>query len=106
MHTVDRLCIVRSLPLGPDGGAAFWDMIFRGAADWGLLRPWAIHQGWHFASMAGWHGWLAIHQGWLASTIHQGWHPPSIRTGSLLCTWLCTHKTNSQKAGVCFESLG
>lgn len=25
-----------SLPLGPDGGAAFWDRIFRDAADWGL----------------------------------------------------------------------
>ena len=26
-----------SLPLGPDGGAAFWDFLFRDAADWGLL---------------------------------------------------------------------
>ena len=25
-----------SLPLGPDGGAAFWDRIWRDAADWGL----------------------------------------------------------------------
>ena len=25
-----------SLPLGPDGGAAFWDRVFKDAADWGL----------------------------------------------------------------------
>ena len=25
-----------SLPLGEDGGAAFWDKIFKDAADWGL----------------------------------------------------------------------
>lgn len=26
-----------SLPLGPDGGEAFWDFLFKNAADWGLL---------------------------------------------------------------------
>ena len=26
-----------SLPLGPDGGAAFWNFLFKNAADWGLL---------------------------------------------------------------------
>ena len=26
-----------SLPLGPDGGTAFWDFLFKDAADWGLL---------------------------------------------------------------------
>ena len=26
-----------SLPLGPDGGAAFWDQLFKDAADWGLM---------------------------------------------------------------------
>ena len=26
-----------SLPLGTDGGTAFWDYLFKNAADWGLL---------------------------------------------------------------------
>ena len=26
-----------SLPLGPDGGAAFWNQLFKDAADWGLM---------------------------------------------------------------------
>ena len=65
-----------SLPLGKDGGSAFWDFLFKQAADWGMFM-------YSYCNML---YCIALHS-------HCAWHSARALDSYCArhCAWHCTH---------------